>query len=114
MIPRPTAFVLALLLLSTQAFADRTTAEFHASRGDKALLEKDWAQAEEHFRKAMTEDATFHPARYGLSQALLETGRALPGVEELRKFVTDVKSDAAAPPAWKALVAKAEKLGYKA
>jgi tetratricopeptide (TPR) repeat protein len=111
---RVRAVVLALLLLllllgSAPALADRPAAEFHATRGDKALQEKDWALAEENFRKALTEDASFHPARYGLSQAHLGAGRSPPGIEELRKFVTGVKADATAPPAWKLLVVKAEK-----
>lgn len=106
---RAALVAVALLFGVAQALADRPTAEFHAARGDNALQEKDWAVAEENFRKAMAEDAAFLPARYGLSQAHLGAGRSLPGIEELRKFVADVKADASAPPSWKLLAVKAEK-----
>ena len=106
---RPAILALVLLLLFEPALADRATAESHAALGDKALLEKDWAQAEDQFRKALAADASLHSARYGLSQALLGSGRGSPGIEELRKFVSDVKADKSATPAWKALVTKAEK-----
>jgi tetratricopeptide (TPR) repeat protein len=106
---RPAILAVALLLGPAQAFADRPTAEFQAARGDKSLQDKDWAQAEESYRKALTEDAAFHPARYGLALALLGVGKSQPGIEELRKFVTAVKADASAPPAWKLLAVKAEK-----
>ena len=98
--------VLALLLLPGQALADRAAAESNAALGDKALLGKDWAKAEEHFRKALADDGSFLPARYGLSQALLWSGRVSTGLEELRKFrkASEVEKDAR----WKEFDARVE------
>jgi tetratricopeptide (TPR) repeat protein len=98
-----------LLLAALPAFADRQSAQYFAGRGDKALASKDWAGAEESFRKALEEDAGFRPARYGLAQALLGLGRPADAVQELKTFVAEVRADPAPPPEWKALLAKAEK-----
>ena len=106
---RTAVLALSLVLVPADALADRSTAESHAASGETALQAKDWVQAETHFRKALAEDASLLTARYGLSQALLGSGRGTPGIEELRKFVTDVKADAKAPPAWKSLAVNAEK-----
>jgi len=103
------ALLLALLAAAPAALADRATAEFFAGRGDKALQAKEWPAAEEHYRRSLQEDETFLPARYGLAQALLGSGRTAPGIEELRKFSNDVRADAAASAEWKALLAKADK-----
>jgi tetratricopeptide (TPR) repeat protein len=106
---RLVALLLVAALLAATAFADRQSAVFFATRADKSLASKDFTGAEENYRKALAEDAAFHPARYGLAQALLGLGRSGPALEELKKFVADVKADAAAPADWKALLAKAEK-----
>ncbi len=101
--------VLALLLAAAPALADRQAAEFFAGRGEKALQAKDFAQAGEQYLRALQEDPSFHPARYGLAQALLWSGKPGEGTEALRKFAADVKGDPAAPAEWKALAARAEK-----
>jgi tetratricopeptide (TPR) repeat protein len=101
--------LLALLAAAPAALADRATAEFFAGRGEKALQAKDWAGAEEHYRRSLQEDAGFHPARYGLAQALLGSGKTAPGIEELRKFSGDVRGDAGASAEWKALLARADR-----
>jgi len=106
---RPAILALVLLLLPGRALADRSTAESHAATGEKALQDRDWAKAEGEFRKALAADASLLTARYGLSQALLAAGRGAPGIEELRKFVSEVKADASATPAWRSLAAKADK-----
>lgn len=99
----------ALLLFAAPAVADRQAAQFFAGRGDKALQAKDWAGAEEQYRKSMDEDASFLPARYGLSQALFGKGDAAAATEELKGFVEALRADTAAPSEWKSLLAKAEK-----
>jgi tetratricopeptide (TPR) repeat protein len=106
-----TAFALVVALaLAGVAHADRETALFSAGRGDKALAAKKWDEAETHYRKAIEEDETFLPARYGLAQALVGAGKSAPAIEVLRKFVDDAHAETAPMPAdWKALVAKAEK-----
>lgn len=103
------ALLVAVALAASVAFADRQSALYFSGRADKALQGKDYAGAEENYRRAITEDPAFHPARYGLAQALLGLGRSGAAIEELRKFVADVKADGAAPADWKALLAKAEK-----
>lgn len=105
------AWVLAatLLLAAVPARADRQSAQFFSARGDKALQAKDFAGAEENFRRALDEDSTFRPARFRLAQALLGLGRPESAMDELRTFVTEMKAEAAPPLEWKALLAKAEK-----
>lgn len=103
------ALLLALLLAAAPALADRTSAAFFAGRGDKALQAKDYAGAEENFRRALAEDVTYHPARYGLAQALLGRGQPRPALRELERFVADAKAEPSPPPEWKALLAKAER-----
>jgi tetratricopeptide (TPR) repeat protein len=99
----------ALFLLSGPALADRQAAQFFSGRGDKALQTKDFAGAEEHFRKALEEDGTFRPARYGLAQALVGLGRPADAVAELKAFVAEMRAEPAPPVEWRALLAKAEK-----
>ena len=101
--------IATLLLAALPALADRQAAQYFSGRGDKALASKDWTGAEENFRKALDEDATFRPARYGLAQALVGLGRPAEAVEELKTFVAEVRAEPAPPPEWKALLAKAEK-----
>lgn len=102
------ALVIALLPTSA-VFADRGAAEFFASRGEQALKSKSWADAEEQYRRALGEDGTYLPARYGLAQALVGAGRTAPAVEELRAFVAAVGADASSPADWKAMARTAEK-----
>src|SRR6185436_19173943 len=89
--------------------ADRETAAFSSSRGDKALAAQKFEEAEALYRKALDEDGTYLPARYGVAQALLGSNRSGPAVEELRKFVADARACTSLPPEWKTAVAKAEK-----
>lgn len=103
------AALLAALALATVALADRETAAFSSGRADKAMAAKKYDEAESLYRKAIEEDATYLPARYGLAQALVGGGKSAVAVEELRKFVTDARADAALPAEWKPLLAKAEK-----
>lgn len=98
-----------LLAAAAAAHADRQTAEFFNGRGDKALQAKDWAGAEEQYGRALKEDASFLPARFGHAQALLALSRPAAAILELNKVVADVKSDPASPAEWKAMAAKAEK-----
>ena len=106
---RSLVLLVLLVLCAATALADRQSALFFSGRADKALLAKDFAGAEENYRRALTEDPAYQPARYGVAQALIGLGKVGPAIEELRKFMNDVKADAAAPADWKALLAKAEK-----
>ena len=90
----------ALLALPPAALADREAAEFHAEKGEKALKAGDTDSAGESFRKSLEEDGTFHPARFGLARALIATGRPSEGLEELRRFIAEMKAEVAPPPAW--------------
>ena len=101
--------LLVLLAAAVPALADRATAEFFAGRGEKSLQAKEWPAAEEHYRRSLQEDEGYLPARYGLAQALLGSGKTAPGIEELRKFTESVRADAAASAEWKALLAKADR-----
>jgi tetratricopeptide (TPR) repeat protein len=100
---------LLCLLAVDAALADRETAQFQSGRGDKALAAKKWDDAEACYRKALDEDATFLPARYGLSQALVAEGKTAPAVVELRAFLDAAHAQAALPAEWKTLLVKAEK-----
>lgn len=106
---RAAALALFVVLLAGSALADRQSAQFFGARADKALATKDYAGAEENYRRALTEDATYEPARYGLAQALVGLGKPGPALDELRTFMANVKADAGAPADWKALLVKAEK-----
>jgi hypothetical protein len=109
---RRTAFAAALvaaLALGVVALADRETAAFSSGRADKSLAAKKYEEAESLYRKALEEDATYLPARYGLAQALVGGGKSGVAVEELRKLVADAHADTALPAEWKPMVAKAEK-----
>lgn len=101
--------VLAASLFAAPASADRETAQFSSNRGDKAVAAKKYEEAEGLYRKAIEEDETYLPARYGLAQALLGEGQSAAAVEELRKFVDAAHAAAALPPEWKTVLAKAEK-----
>src|SRR5262245_13215210 len=98
-----------LVCLAATAFADRETALFSAKRAEKSLAAKKFDEAESLYRKALEEDETYLPARYGRAQALVGAGHSGPAVEELRKFLGAARADAALPAEWKALVPKAEK-----
>jgi hypothetical protein len=101
---------LALALLGAPlAAADRETAQFLAQRGDKALQAKTWPEAESLYRRALDEDATFLPARYGLAEALVGAGQKGPGLVEMRRFVDEAAQLRPLPTAWGTLVAKARK-----
>jgi tetratricopeptide (TPR) repeat protein len=98
-----------LALAAGAALADRETAQFTAGRADKALAAKKWEDALGLYRKALDEDATYLPARYGLAQALVGSGASAQAVEELRAFVDAVRATDPPPAEWKTLLAKAEK-----
>lgn len=106
---RPLLALALLLAVAATARADRATAEFFAGRGEQALKAKTWEEAEKMYRRSLEEDATYLPARHGLAQALLGSGRTGPGIEELRAFTAAVNAAADAPADWKALAAKATK-----
>jgi len=103
------AAALAALLCAPAALADRETAEFQAGRGDKALAAKDWEEAAEFYRRSLSQDETYLPARYGLAQALIGAGTTAAGVEELRAFVAACGRADPLPSGWRGLAAKAEK-----
>ena len=103
------AAVAVLVAASFHALADRDSAKYFEERADKALRAKEWGEAEQGYRKALTEDPTYHPARYGLGEALLGAGQRDAAVAEFRKFVTDAKSTTPLPDGWAAVIQKAEK-----
>ncbi len=86
--------------------ADRATAQFHAERGDKALKAGQAAEAEQHFTRALEEDATYAPARFGLARALLANGHRDQGLDELRAALDALGGE----KAWKSDLAAARKL----
>jgi tetratricopeptide (TPR) repeat protein len=100
---------LLLAVLGAVALGDRETARFFEDRGDKAFRAKDWAAAEEHYRRAISEDGTYHSARFGLAETLLAAGRRDDAVAEFRAFVRDAKPLSPMPDGWGALVQRAEK-----
>ena len=79
----------ALLFLAGNVIADRDSAVFFSSRGDKALKDKDWTAAEENFTRALQEDETYFPARFGLAEALLGAQKRAAAVEAFRLFVQE-------------------------
>jgi len=99
-----------LLAFSPPARADRESAEFYAGRGEKALKAQDPAAAEQEYRRAIEEDPTFRPARFGLAQSLLAGGRPEEGMGELTGFIADMKGEVNPPSAWNALLVKAERM----
>ena len=107
----PLLLAVALALLDGRgADADRSSAEFFAQRGEKALKDKDWATAEERYRKALEEDPTYLPAHIGIAEALLGAGQRGPAIEEYRKLTSEADAAPAPLPApWVAIVAKAKK-----
>ncbi|MHC5036210.1 MAG: family 16 glycoside hydrolase [Planctomycetota bacterium] len=102
------AGIWVVLVAGQAAAADREAAEFFADRGEKALKEKNWGKAEEAFRRALKEDESFLPARYGLAEALLGAGRRAEAVEALRRVVHDAEKSGSIP-VWPALLEKAKK-----
>lgn len=103
------AFLLVLGWAAAPAAADRATAEFFEQRGNQASREKRWEDALGHYRRALQEDETYLPARWGLGEALVGAGQRAPGIEEMRRFVLEAGSAASLPPAWAALLARARK-----
>ncbi len=106
---RITLAAAVVLLLGAAGFADRETAQFHQARADKALAAKKWDEAESLYRKALDEDETFLPARWGAAQALVGAGKSAAAVEELRAFVDGARAAENLPADWKTLLTKAEK-----
>jgi len=98
--------VVLLLAVAAPVLADRETATFFADRGEKALKDQDASGAEEHFRRALEEDADYAPARFGLARALIAAEMREDGVAELKQAVTQLGGD----PDWKATLKKARKL----
>jgi hypothetical protein len=91
------------------ALADRATADFYAQRGEKALLAKDWAAAQEQFRKAISEEADHLPGHLGLAEALLGAGSQGDGLSTLRRAVEIADVTKPFPAAWTAAAAKARR-----
>jgi len=106
---RRAAALVLLALGAAFAFADRENAEFLGERGEKALAAKDWAGAEGHYRKALAEDPTWLPARFGLGEALLGLSRRDDAVAEFRAFTAGAKALTPLPDGWGALLQRAEK-----
>ena len=66
---------------------DNTLSEPHSALGTiKLRFEWDWVGAEKHFRDAINLDPEFAPARYGLSNVLLITGRFYEALAEAQKM----------------------------
>jgi len=104
------ACLVALLLAqATPSHADRTTAEFYAQRGEKALREKDWAGAQAQLTKAIEEDATYAPAHGALGEALLGAGDRAGGISALRKAIAVGDATKPLPAAWAAPMARFRK-----
>lgn len=80
------------LALAASALADRDAAEYFAGRGDKALKDKDWTAAEEHYRRSLEEDETYLPARFGLAEALLGARKRAAALEAFRRFIRDCEA----------------------
>lgn len=95
-----------LVALAFPGHADRETAEFFADRGEKALKADDVSGAEEHFRRALEEDATFAPARFGLARTLIAAETRDDGIDELKRAVRELGTETS----WKSAHAKARKL----
>lgn len=107
---RAAAAVMAFLVAAAlPALADRESAKFFEDRGEKALRTKSWAEAEQNYRKALAEDGTYHPARFGLAEALLGAGQRDAAVTEFRRFVADARAATPLPEGWAPVVARAEK-----
>jgi tetratricopeptide (TPR) repeat protein len=105
--------LLVFLLLLAAAptapvWADRSAAEFFHQRAEKALRAKRYAEAEADYARALAEDATLHPARLGLGEALLGLGRRDAAVECFRAVAAEAEAGRAQAPAAD-LVAKARK-----
>ncbi len=107
---RVLAAAAGLLLAAAVASADRDSAKFFEERGDKSFAAKQYADAEAHYRKALVEDATYHPARYGLANALAAEDKRDEAIAELRRVVADIKATPdPLPPGWTEVRGKAEK-----
>jgi tetratricopeptide (TPR) repeat protein len=65
------ATLLLLLLATSFAFADEDAAKYFTGRGQKALEEKDYAEAERQFTKALGEWRTHAPAVLGLAEVAI-------------------------------------------
>jgi hypothetical protein len=90
----------ALAALTPTAVADRAAADFFVQRGEKALRERKWPEAQELFRKAMTEDDTHVPARNGLADALYGAGDRAGALEQWRKVASASDGGGPLPPPW--------------
>ncbi|MHC4600647.1 MAG: family 16 glycoside hydrolase [Planctomycetota bacterium] len=98
----------AMAVVGPYARADRETAKYFTKRGDKSLRAKEWDKAEESYRRALEEDESYLPARFGLAEALIKSGKQPAGVLELRRIIED--SEKTPPePAWKRLISKTKK-----
>ena len=91
------------------ASADREAAGFFVQRGDRAVKEKNWDEAEKQYRKALEEDEHFLPARLGLGEALLGTGNRTGAIEEWRRLVTEGQAMTPLPAGWGDSLVKAKK-----
>jgi len=99
--------VAALLCVTAlPVLADRETAVFFTDRGEKALKAGDGADAEAQFQRALEEDATYAPARFGLARAFLATEKRADGVSELKRSIEELRGVAE----WKSTLGKAESL----
>lgn len=101
---------LLVCAVAALALADRESAEFFADRGSDALRKRDHAEAIVQFKKALEEDAGYHPARLGLAEAYLADDQKDVGLVELRRFVGSVRGDEQAADEWKSELKKAERL----
>src|SRR5687767_13354459 len=104
-----TGLAVLLAIVCGWADADRESSQFFVQRAEKALGARNWAEAEQHYRRALEEDPTNLPARHGLGEALLGAGQRGPGVEELRRFCEEASKANPLPPTWSGLLTKARK-----
>ena len=98
----------AFTVVAPCVHADRETAEYFTKRADKSLRAKEWDKAEESYRRALEEDESYLPARFGLAEALIQAGKQSPGILELRRIIADAEKTPP-EPSWKSLVSKAKK-----
>lgn len=88
---RPLPVFGLLVLWTAWAVADRDAANFFHQRAEKALRAKKFADAESDYRRALADDGSFLPPRYGLGEALLGLGRRDEAVDVFREVLAQAE-----------------------
>lgn len=100
------ALVVVVLARTPRAAADRAAAEFFVQRGERALRERKWAEARDHFEKALGEYAEHLPARLGLAEARYGSGDRAGALEAWRAVAAAPGADL--PPGWPEVIGRAK------